>query len=87
VLEFGLASGTASLVMDVHLGDMTGFDVHRALVAAGSRIPVIFITAHDDARTEERARQAGAAAYLRKPIRGAVLLRTIREAIAADRVT
>jgi FixJ family two-component response regulator len=37
------------LVLDVHLPDMTGFELQRRLAAAGSTTPVVVITAHDDA--------------------------------------
>jgi FixJ family two-component response regulator len=69
------------LVLDIHLGGMIGFDLHEQLAAAGATIPVIFITAHDDGATRERARKAGAAAYLRKPFDRADLLRAIHGAV------
>jgi FixJ family two-component response regulator len=71
----------ACLVLDVHLRESSGFDLQRELVAAGERIPVIFITAHDDAPTRERARQAGAVCYLRKPFDDDSLLDAINTAI------
>ncbi|OLD30903.1 MAG: hypothetical protein AUI49_07880 [Candidatus Rokubacteria bacterium 13_1_40CM_2_68_13] len=37
------------LVLDVHLGAVSGFDVHAQLVASGTPVPTIFITGHDDA--------------------------------------
>jgi DNA-binding response OmpR family regulator len=40
-------------------------------------IPIIFITARDDAPTRERARRSGAAGYLPKPFEGRALLDTI----------
>ena len=67
------------LVLDIHLGGMTGFDLQQRLAAAGSPIPTIFITAHDDAITRERARSG--VAYLRKPFREDALLGAIREAL------
>jgi FixJ family two-component response regulator len=73
------AAAMACLVLDVHLGGMSGFDLQQRLAAAGSPIPTIFITAHDDAITRERAR-AGVA-YLRKPFREDALLGAIREAL------
>jgi len=73
------AVAMACLVLDVHLGGMSGFDLQQRLAAAGSPIPTIFITAHDDAITRERAR-AGVA-YLRKPFREDALLGAIREAL------
>jgi FixJ family two-component response regulator len=47
----------------------------------GARIPVILITAHDDAATSERVRRSGVAAYLRKPFDGQVLLDAIESAV------
>jgi FixJ family two-component response regulator len=69
------------LVLDIHLGGMTGFDLHEHMAASGATVPVIFITAHDDVATRERARKAGVAAYLRKPFDRADLLRAIHGAL------
>src|SRR5262249_49771075 len=44
---------------DVHLGGLSGFDLRDRLLASGRRIPVLFLTAHDDAVARERARRAG----------------------------
>src|SRR5262249_53471428 len=55
VLDSGLSPGSGCIVIDVHLGDMTGFELYRSLVANGARLPVIFITAHDDGVTHECA--------------------------------
>ena len=41
----------ACLVLDVHLGGLSGLDLQERLLASGRRIPVLFITAHDDAVT------------------------------------
>ena len=71
----------ACLVLDVHLGGLSGFDVHERLVASGQRIPVLFITARDDAPTRERARLAGAIDYLRKPFDDESLLAAVHKAI------
>ncbi len=71
----------ACLVLDVHLGGLSGFDLHERLVASGQRIPVLFITARDDAPTRERARLAGAIDYLRKPFDDESLLAAVHKAI------
>jgi FixJ family two-component response regulator len=73
------AEGTACLVLDVHLGGMNGFDLQQQLAAAGRLIPTIFITAHDDSVTRERARSG--VAYLRKPFREEALVAAIRKAL------
>ena len=71
----------ACLVLDVHLGGLSGLDLQEQLLASGRRIPVVFITAHDDAATRERARRAGAIDYLRKPFNDESLLAGIRRAL------
>ena len=68
---------TACLVLDIHLNGMSGFDLEERLRAERVAIPIIFITAHDDAATRERARGSGAAGYLAKPFDGQALLDVI----------
>jgi FixJ family two-component response regulator len=66
----------ACLVLDVHMDGMSGFDLQQRLA-----VPVIFITAHDDAVTVERIRRSRAAGHLRKPIDGQAVLSAIRTAV------
>jgi FixJ family two-component response regulator len=70
------------LVLDIHLGDLSGFDVHERLPDTLPPIPIIFITAHDTALTRERARLAGAVDYLRKPFDETALIGAIGRALA-----
>jgi FixJ family two-component response regulator len=70
------------LVLDIHLGTLSGFDLHDRLRAAGLSIPTVFITGHDDAVTRERARRLGAAGYVRKPFEEAALVEAIENALA-----
>ena len=69
------------LVVDVHLGGLSGLDLQDDLVSAGSSIPIIFITAHDDGATRERARRGGAVEYLTKPFDEEALIDAIQRAI------
>jgi FixJ family two-component response regulator len=82
VLEVAPARWPDCLVLDIHLGALSGFDVHTRLQAAGARIPTIFITGHDDAATREQARRMGAASYLRKPFDDHTLVAAIERALA-----
>lgn len=68
------------LVLDVHLGGMSGFELQEQLMASGALVPIIFITAHDDATTQKRARRAGLAEYFRKPLDDAALIAAIHRA-------
>ena len=68
---------TACLVLDIYLEGMTGFELQEQLVADQVAIPIIFMTAHDDAATRERIRRSGAAGHLGKPFDGQALLDAI----------
>lgn len=66
------------LVLDIRLPGMTGLDLQEHLSSLGSEHPVIFMTAHENLDWRERARKAGAIAYLKKPFPEKVLLDAIR---------
>ena len=67
------------VVLDVQMPGLNGLEVQRRLT--GSGIPVIFITAHDEAGVREQALAAGAAAYLRKPFNDEIFIKAVRTAI------
>jgi FixJ family two-component response regulator len=69
------------ILLDIRLGGMSGFELQAQLAASGSTIPVIFITAHDDPETRERARQTNCVAYLRKTDPGQAVIDAIRKAV------
>lgn len=83
-LDSSPSGRTACLVLDIHLEGMSGFELQERMAADPDPIPVIFITAQDDAATRERARQTSASAYLRKPFDEQVLLAAIGKAIGVD---
>jgi FixJ family two-component response regulator len=66
------------LLLDVHLRGMSGLDLQRRLRSEGSTIPVIIITAFDDARGREQAERLGCVAYLRKPCEAETILSLLR---------
>jgi FixJ family two-component response regulator len=68
---------TKCLVLDIYLEGMTGFELQEQLAAKQVAIPIIFMTAHDDAATRDRIRRSGAAGYLGKPFDGQALLDAI----------
>lgn len=69
----------ACLVLDIHMSEMSGFDLQERLA-----VPIIFITAHDDAPTLDRIGKSGAAGHLRKPFNAPTVLRAIRQAVQAN---
>lgn len=69
------------VILDLHMPDMSGFEVQDRLGERETRIPVIVMTGHDTPESFERATAGGAAAYLRKPIDGEELLAAVVAAI------
>ena len=72
----------ACLLLDIHLGGISGIELQRRLAALGSKCPVNFMTAKDDDATRKEAADAGCIAYLRKPFAPQLLLDAIRKAAA-----
>jgi FixJ family two-component response regulator len=70
------------LVLDVHLGGMSGIDLQRQLISSGRDLPVIVMTAIDSEATREAAFDAGCIAYLRKPFLAKLLIDAINSAVA-----
>ena len=72
------------VVLDVHLGSLSGFDVQDRLVSQGNVPPIVFITAHDDIPSCRLARQAGACGYLRKPFDTEALIALVRALLTRE---
>jgi len=68
------------ILMDVMMPEMDGYEVLKRLHAEAStrNIPVIFITAMDNAENEERGLEQGAVDYITKPIKPAIVLARVR---------
>jgi FixJ family two-component response regulator len=71
------------VIIDIHLGGMSGIELRRRLAASGSPMSVIFMTAVDDEAIQQEAIDTGCVAFLRKPFPASLL----REALGkvADR--
>src|SRR5450631_3451289 len=62
------------LILDVHLGGITGIELQRQLIGSGRKLPVIFMTAIDNDATHQKAIDVGCIAYLRKPFLAKLLI-------------
>jgi signal transduction histidine kinase/CheY-like chemotaxis protein len=74
------------LLVDVHMPEMSGPDLHRELVARGFDIPTVAISADTSLATHPTAQMAGPVMFLPKPISADTLLTTIRR-VANPRTT
>lgn len=82
-VELAHAQRPDVVLMDVHLGAARdGVSVARELRERFG-VAVVFVTAHADAATRARCDEAGATAYITKPLRPEELHAAIARAVAA----
>jgi two-component system, LuxR family, response regulator FixJ len=74
--------GRGCLVLDLHLPAVSGLDLLGMMVQRKIRLPVVFVTGRNEEGTRARAMNAGAVAFLDKPVREEVLLAAVRAALA-----
>jgi len=72
---------TACLILDVRMPGMSGLELQRQLAVSNSDLPIIFITAHEDEDQRRQALEAGAVAFLYKPLFEEALLDAIDTAL------
>jgi two-component system CheB/CheR fusion protein len=80
-LQTGIQASPDCLVLDVWLPGMTGVELLEYLAATDSILPAVIITGRDDLQMRMRAMQAGAVAYLLKPLDGQELLQALQKAL------
>jgi FixJ family two-component response regulator len=67
------------LIVDFHLGDITGVELAHQLAANGFKFPIIFMTGHPDASIECQTSDVGAVAFLYKPFPARTLIDAIKK--------
>jgi FixJ family two-component response regulator len=82
-LDIGAAEEFDCVLLDIHLGGMSGFELHRRLKASHSKLPIIYMTGSNDQATYAQALAAGCAGFLRKPFLIGPLLEAIEKATLA----
>ena len=80
-LNCGYGERAGLLILDVRMPDMSGFELQKRLAESGSKMPIIFITAHEDIKALKLAMEAGAVAFLQKPFEDQALLDAIYTAL------
>jgi FixJ family two-component response regulator len=66
------------LILDMHMPEMDGCDLLAYFNQKEMYLPVIVITAYDEQKSRDCAKNYGAVAYLRKPIDGEALIDIIK---------
>ena len=77
-LESDLLGKAACLILDVRMPKMSGVELQARLKEAEYNIPIIFITAFEDAEMRAQAMLEGAIEFLQKPFDHQTLLRILR---------
>ena len=67
-LEGASFSDDSCIILDMRMPGMIGLNLQKKLTSRKIRIPVIVVSAYDDARTRDLARELGAVASFRKPV-------------------
>jgi FixJ family two-component response regulator len=80
-LASDLRARAACLIVDIRMPTMSGLQLQARLKEEECNIPIIFITAHGDARMRIRAMREGAVEFLAKPFDHRLLLKRVRAAL------
>ena len=76
-LQIEATDSDACLIMDTQVSDLSGSEMHKIFIQKNLHLAVIFLSAHHDKESRDKARAAKAAGFFRKPIDGPALLDAI----------
>src|ERR1700678_4517806 len=80
-LASDLHTRAACLIVDIRMPKMSGLQLQARLKEEDCNVPIIFITAHGDARMRIQAMRRGAVEFLAKPFDHQLLLKRVRSAL------
>ena len=83
-LESDLHPTIACLIVDIRMPKMSGLELQGRLKQEESNLPIIFITAFDDAEVRAQAMKEGAVEFLAKPFNHQLLLKLLRDTINGE---
>jgi FixJ family two-component response regulator len=73
------------VLLDITMPRLTGLELQKELKKRGFNLPVIAISARDDADTSRLARELGARFFFRKPVDDQALIDAIHWVLESDR--
>ena len=68
-------------ILDMRLPGMNGLDLQQRLIARPTPLPIVFVSAHEEAAMRAMALRAGAIAFLKKPFDNSALLDALNRSI------
>lgn len=72
----------ACLLLDIHLGGMSGLELGRRMAEQYPDLPVIYMTAHENVTFQETERGGTRQRLFQKPLDGMALLSALQEALS-----
>jgi two-component system, LuxR family, response regulator FixJ len=83
-LESDLRRKTACLIIDIRMPKMSGLELQARLKQEECNVPIIFITAFDDAELRTQAMKEGAVDFFAKPFNHQLLLKSLRDTLKGE---
>ena len=80
-LAYGAVQSFACIISDIQMPGMSGIELKQHLSASQYAVPVIMITARQDAGLEESAIASGAFCFLQKPFEADTLIDCLERAL------
>lgn len=80
-LQSGALAAAMCVITDVRMPEMDGIELQRRIRLERPRLPVILISAHDDAEIRQKAIDEGAVEFLCKPFDDTDLLKIVQSAL------
>lgn len=77
-------SEPGSLIMDVHMPVLNGWEALKWLKKTGSNRPVIIISADENGSMKEQALKSGAVGYFQKPVKDQDLVNLINKTYSKE---
>jgi putative two-component system response regulator len=78
-LEYLAKNQPALVLLDVEMPGMGGYALAKEIKGRGQSAPILFVSAHAEQEYADKAREAGAAGLLVKPLRRVQLLEKLAE--------
>lgn len=86
-IEQGLRHLPDCIILDIHMPKINGIDLRARLRGSDARLPIVFITAHEDEVLKHRLLQDPAVDYIRKPFTDDQLIGSIRHLLETEKQT
>ena len=80
--EYDQFEDACCVLLDINLKDRSGIELSCGLRAAGSSVPVVFMTGNDDPAVRNAALDSGCIAFLTKPFTAQSLIEPIKKSSA-----